>query len=119
MDSICYIQPKKHILRKHFVILPLIEVYGTWPRLHLPSKRSLKSQVVSHHPHEFLGDVLVGRVSDKNNITQKRTYAETVANYVAPRVAPQIAISPHVYSYPPNRVKYERDHHSAHILRLL
>ena len=38
----------------------------------------------------------VGRVSDKNNIAQKRTYAETVPNYVAPRVAPQIATAPHV-----------------------
>ena len=38
----------------------------------------------------------VGRVSDKKYISQKRTYAETLANYVAPRVAPQIAIAPHV-----------------------
>ena len=38
----------------------------------------------------------VGRVSDKNNITRKRTYAETVANYITPHVAPQIAISTHV-----------------------
>ena len=39
---------------------------------------------------------VVGRVSDKNNIAWKKTYAETVANYVAPRVAPHIAIAPHV-----------------------
>ena len=38
----------------------------------------------------------VGRISDKNNIARKRTYAETVANYVTPRVAPQIAIATHV-----------------------
>ena len=37
----------------------------------------------------------VGRVSEKNNIARKRTYAETLANYVTPRVAPQIAIAPH------------------------
>ena len=41
--------------------------------------------------------VPVGRVSDKNKIAQKITYAETVSNYVAPCVAPQIAIYPHVY----------------------
>ena len=38
----------------------------------------------------------VGRISEKNNIAWKRTYAETVATYVTPRVAPQIAISTHV-----------------------
>ena len=30
----------------------------------------------------------VGRRNDKNTISQKRTYAEMVANYVTPRVAP-------------------------------
>ena len=40
--------------------------------------------------------LIVGRVSDKNNMAQKNTYAETVANYVAPRVAPHIAIAPHM-----------------------
>ena len=38
----------------------------------------------------------VGRVSDKNNISWNRTYAETVGNYVTPRVAPQIATATHV-----------------------
>ena len=38
----------------------------------------------------------VGRVSDKNNIARKKTFAEMVANYVAPRVAPRVAIAPHV-----------------------
>ena len=38
----------------------------------------------------------VGRINDKNSTAQKRTYAETVANYVTPRVAPQIAIATHV-----------------------
>ena len=38
----------------------------------------------------------VGRISDKNNIARKRTYAETVANYFTPRVAPQIATATHV-----------------------
>ena len=40
--------------------------------------------------------LLVGRISDKNNIAWKSTYAETVANYVTPRVAPQIDIDTHV-----------------------
>ena len=38
----------------------------------------------------------VGRVSDKNNTSWKKNFAETVANYVAPRVTPRIAIAPHV-----------------------
>ena len=38
----------------------------------------------------------VGRINGKNNISRKRTYAETVANYVTPRVAPQIAIATHM-----------------------
>ena len=47
-------------------------------------------------PGPVLDAVVVGRISDKNNIAQKSTYAETVANSVAPCVAPQIAIAPHV-----------------------
>ena len=42
------------------------------------------------------GEITVGRVSAKNNIAQKKTFAETVANYVAPRVAPRISIYPHM-----------------------
>ena len=38
----------------------------------------------------------VGSRNDKNSIAQKRTYAETIANYVTPRVAAQIAIATHV-----------------------
>ena len=38
----------------------------------------------------------VGSRNEKNSISRKSTYAETVANYVTPRVAPQIAISTHV-----------------------
>ena len=38
----------------------------------------------------------VGSINDKDSIAQKRTYAETIANYVTPRVAPQIDIATHV-----------------------
>ena len=40
----------------------------------------------------------VGSRNDKNSISRKRTYAETVANYVTPRVAPQIAVATHMES---------------------
>ena len=42
--------------------------------------------------------VSVGSRNDKNSISRKRTYADTVANYVTPRVAPQIAVATHVES---------------------
>ena len=40
----------------------------------------------------------VGSRNDKNSISRKSTYAETVANYLTPRVAPQIAMAAHVES---------------------
>ena len=43
-----------------------------------------------------LGIHFLGSINDKNSKAQKRTYAETVANYVTPHVAPQIAIATHV-----------------------
>ena len=57
-----------------------------------------KIGLYKHKIHMYIAAELVsvGSRNDKNSISRKRTYAETVANYVTPRVAPQIAVATHV-----------------------
>ena len=65
-------------------------------------EESIGETLTKHKAYHFTRGTdfghLVGSRNDKNSISRKRTYAETVANYVTPHVAPQIAMATHVES---------------------